>query len=87
MQYSAGPVIFMTYANAIGKPAEYLPALGKERQALGQVLDEYVKKGWGTVRQSVADPRYLVKNVIEWSDQMVAFHYSGHATGAQAGWD
>lgn len=83
MQALKRPVIFMTYANAIGKPAEYLPALGKERQALSQVTDAYQKKGWGLVRTSVADPAHLVNNVIEWSDQMVVFHYSGHATGKE----
>jgi len=81
MELSERPVIFMTYANAVNKPAEYLPALGKERQDLIQELEIYDQKGWGIWRDSPASPEYLVRNLGTWYQQMVVFHFSGHALG------
>ena len=77
------PVIFTTFANAIDKPAEYLPALGKERQELKRSLSPFIQRGWGRVEESPAAPQYLVENLLECHRQMVIFHFSGHATGEE----
>ncbi|MCB9283869.1 MAG: CHAT domain-containing protein [Lewinellaceae bacterium] len=71
------PIIFMAFAN---DPKQPLPGLEKESEAIYRTLTEGAKNLFFQLhREPFATTENIAHYLIEFKDQVVIFHYGGHA--------
>lgn len=78
---SQKPVIFLTFAN--DHEGRFLESLRPEQAGIHHQLAKYQNKGEGLYHSSGAsEPELLLKDLNEFTGQLVIFHFSGHSDGA-----
>lgn len=77
---SQKPVIFLTFAN--DHHGQFLEALRPEQAGLHSELAKYQNKSQGIYHSlGSTEPNQLLKDLNEFTGQLIIFHYSGHADG------
>ncbi|MEL6257177.1 MAG: CHAT domain-containing protein, partial [Bacteroidota bacterium] len=76
------PIIFLAFANDAEYPSRFLKALKPERDSIKTILINYMQKGWGQFFDSATtDPGLLTRDLNKFYNQLIIFHFSGHANG------
>ena len=77
-------VIFLTFANDYSNPDRFLKALEPEKAAIQSALIKFQQRGWGIVHPAPSSqPQLLLQDLNKFSNQIIIFHFSGHAGGVQ----
>ncbi len=70
------PIIYTAFANSRENP---LPTLKKEDEEVDKILSARNNSDFVVVRDSFATRASIVKNLIQYQDELIYFQYSGHA--------
>ena len=76
------PAVLFSYANDLKRPARFLKALEKERDAIGKIWLRYQKKHDIIPNQlDNSHPVKLISHISLLKEALIIFHFSGHADG------
>lgn len=76
------PTIFLAFANDRKHPNRFLKALEPEKDAIKTILIDYLQKGYGNFFDATTSaPAKLIRDLNKFSNQIIIFHFSGHANG------